>query len=349
MTIHERDPVLRRKLTPRTPPPKEEGPVVVGPAPMLARSFGRAISLSAPLVSEEPDVQRKTASLPELLDSIDPDAFVTLIDGGEGLPALAVIEQEGFATVIEAMTIGRLGSRVPGVRRPTTTDAALLSELLDATFRGLGPEDPCSAIRCTRPVQDHRLLPVLMDETKYDLVSLTSTLVSGGITRGIRILLALPRLKDPDALDPETVEEAKRDWSEAMEEAVMSSPTILRAELGRVTLPLAEVMKLGVGSTLTLPLSNLEEVKLVALDGVTHAIGRLGQTRGMRAIRLTGWPNGTPQHTMIDAMPSGTGGGFGAPALSDMNFGGDFGAGPTEEEEISFPSGIAPMSFDLPE
>ncbi len=331
--------------------------MVIGPAPMLARSFGRAVSLSAPLVSEEPDVQRKTATLPELLDSIDPDAFVTMIDSGEGYPALAIIEQEGFATVIEAMTIGRLGSRAPATRRPTTTDAALLGELLDATFRGLGAEDPCSAIRCGRPVQDHRLLPVLMDEVSYDIVTLNTTLVSGGVTRGMVIMLALPRAASGDEDDPVAVEEAKKDWTDAMEDAVMASPANLRAELGRVTLPLSEVMKLGVGSTLTLPLSNLEEVKLVALDGATHAIGRLGQTRGMRAIRLTGWPNGTPQHTMIDAMPPTASGGFGGQLGHDTaepDFGGGFGAPMVdlpESEEPDFPAGMAgmaPMSLDLP-
>src|SRR5690606_35713705 len=128
------------------------------------------------------------------LDGIDPDAFVTLLGGMDGPPALALVEQEGFATVIEAMTIGRLGTRAPGARRPTTTDAALLGEVLDATLRGLGVEDPLSALRCARPVPDHRLLPVLLDDVTYDMIALTAVLVSGSVSRPLRLMLALPAL-----------------------------------------------------------------------------------------------------------------------------------------------------------
>ncbi|PTX05418.1 hypothetical protein C8N33_101837 [Pararhodobacter aggregans] len=73
MSVHDRDPVLRRKLAPRPPPPSEEAALPAGPAALLARAFGRAISAAAPLVAEEPETHRKQASLAELLDSIDPE------------------------------------------------------------------------------------------------------------------------------------------------------------------------------------------------------------------------------------------------------------------------------------
>jgi len=301
MTAQDRDPVLRRKLSPRPPPlPEAADPV---PAPALARAFGRAVSDAAPLVAEDVVISHGSATLPELLDGLETDAFVTLLSVDTGGPALALIDQEGFATVIEAMTIGRLGPRPPGARRPTPTDAALLAGVIDATLRGLGPEDPLSSVTCTQPVPDHRLLPVLLDDGTYELVTLTAELVSGGVTRAFRLMLALPRVPPSSTPLTEGGEGEARDWTIALEDAVMRAPAVLRAELGRVTLPLAEVLRLGIGSALTLPLSNLEEVRLMGLDGTCPAIGRLGQTRGMRAVRLTGWPGGMPAINMTDAAP----------------------------------------------
>jgi flagellar motor switch protein FliM len=91
-----------------------------------------------------------------------------------------------------------------------------------------------------------------------------------------------------------------------LETAVMRAPASLRAELGRLTLPLSEVLDLGVGGALTLPLSALEEVRLTALDGTEQAVGRLGQSRGMRAIRLTALPSTSPGTSSLgfaDARP----------------------------------------------
>ncbi|MCB1390833.1 MAG: FliM/FliN family flagellar motor switch protein [Rhodobacteraceae bacterium] len=315
MTLHDRDPVLRRKLAPRTPPPATVE--VPGPAAQLSRAFGRAIAAVAPLVAEETAIHHKKASLAELLDSIETDAFVTLLSGGDG-SALALIDQAGFGAVIEAMTMGRLSPRSSAPRRPTPTDAALLARVIDASLRGLEPDDPLAGLSCGRPVPDHRLLPVLMDEGAYDLVALTAVVVSGNVSRPLRLMLAVPR--PTDAPGASTVaEDPVHDWGEALEEAVMRAPASLRAELGRVTLPLAEVLALGVGSALNLPLSNLEEVRLAALDGSVQAIGRLGQTRGMRAVRLTGWPGGMPQAAMIDAAPPGAA----APAMADGQGNGD--------------------------
>jgi len=297
MTLTTRDPVKRRKIVRRPPPPGDEGPPPpAGPVCEIARGFARAVSDCAPLVAEGGVRGHRQVSLAELLDTVDPDAFVALLAPGGGI---AVIDQAGFTTVIEAMTIGRLSPRAPMPRRPTPTDAALLAEVIDATLAMQGAEDPARGLRLHRPVADHRLLAVLLDDTLYDRVTLDVTLVAGEVQRPARILVALPVVTADDREEPASPPSGQRvpvtdDWGARIEASVMAAPASLRAELGRLTLPLSEVLQLGVGSALTLPLSNLEEVRLVALDGAVHAVGRLGQARGMRAVRLTSWPNGIP-------------------------------------------------------
>lgn len=294
MTATTRDPVLRRKIVRRAPDPQAAAPAVSGPAREIVRGFARAVSEHAQLVAEGGARVHGRFSLAELLDSIDPDAFVGLLSPGSGV---AVIDQSGFSALIEAMTIGRLASRAPVSRRATPTDAALLAEVVNAMLAAQPGGDPAQPQTLRRPVPDHRLLPVLLEDGVYDRVSLDVTLVSGTVRRPARVTVALPVSAGQESSVPTGAAATPApvdDWAHRLEASVMTAPASLRAELGRLTLPLSEVLTLGEGSALTLPLSALEEIRMVALDGTVHAVGRLGQARGMRAVRLTSWPNGAP-------------------------------------------------------
>jgi len=306
MNVENRDPVLRRKLAPKADPEPATEPVSTGAAAGLRRAFARAISDAAPLIADAGTVQRQTVSQAELLDMLDGDAFVAVLRDADGETGLAVLDQSGFSAVIEAMTIGRLAPRAPMPRRPTPTDASLLADLLDATLAGLS-EPGSTSLRFHRAVADHRLLAVLVEDITYDFVSANFSLLSGDMERPALVAFALPHHPAQDPADPE--EECDGGvglgWTKTLEAAVMASPATLRAELGRLTMPLSRVLDLGIGDTLTLPLSNLEDIQLVALDGQAQAVGRLGQSRGNRAIRLTCWPGGAPPMAdMINAVAS---------------------------------------------
>ena len=299
MPLDRHEPLLRRKVTPKPPP--AEVPADAGPAAGLVRAVSRILSASTPLMAEDAALHRKTASLAELLDTIEPDAFVVTLSGG-GATGLAVIDLSGFSALVEAMTIGRLASRAPAPRRATTTDSALLTGFLDAVLADLGA-DPVALRRCGRSVPDHRLIGVLLDDGRFDLVALTARLACADVSRPVRLMLALPCVAGDPAVSSKAVADPPA-WDSALEAAVMAAPASLRAELGRITLPLAEVLELGVGSALTLPLSALEDIQLVALDGSTHASGRLGQSRGNRAVRLTRLSGDQPPSPpMQDAAP----------------------------------------------
>lgn len=306
MTIQNRDSVLQRKLAPRTPPAPAEGGESKGPAQGLARALARAVSSQTGLVGEVGALQRRLLSLTEMLDQIDVDSFVGLLRGGPLGPGLVCLDQSGFSGLVEAMTVGRLSARAGAGRRPTPTDSALLAEVVDAALADLGPDDPSSNCRFARPIADHRLLAIVLDETRYDVVSLPFTLVSGDIQRAARLTLAVPHVDPamPEIPAAQIEAASARSWTSTLEANVLGAPAQLRAELGRVTLPLSQVLELGEGGCLTLPLANLEEVRLVSLDGQVQATGRLGQSRGMRAVRLTSWPSGpTPNPPMTDAAP----------------------------------------------
>lgn len=60
----------------------------------------------------------------------------------------------------------------------------------------------------------------------------------------------------------------------------------LEAVIARVKLPLGQVTSLREGDLLPLPLAALDRVGLDSSSGQTVGQGRLGQNRGMRAVRL---------------------------------------------------------------
>ena len=306
MTVQTRETVLRRKLAPPAPDPKASDPAPSGAAQGVGRAFARALSNATPLVADGGVTRRSIVSQSELFDSIESDAFVGLLAAGSAGPALAVLDQSGFSAVIEAMTIGCLGPRAPVTRRATPTDASLLADLIDKTLADLN--DP-AALECRfqSVVPDHRLLAVLLDDVPFDLVVHDLTVLSGDEKRTAQVMLAFPHVVAPVTdvgHEADTGEPEANVWQTALEESVLLAPASLRAELGRVTMPLSEVLELGVGGALTLPLSNLEELQLVALDGTVQAVGRLGQSRGMRAVRLTSWPNGIPPEPKMTEMPA---------------------------------------------
>lgn len=66
----------------------------------------------------------------------------------------------------------------------------------------------------------------------------------------------------------------------------MQADCRLDAVIGRLTLSLRQVMTLAVGETLALPRSALDAISLETIEGQRVAGARLGQHRGMRALKL---------------------------------------------------------------
>ncbi len=294
--------VLRRKLAPRPAAPALDMPFDdIPPDPggrALPRAFGRAASQAAGLVAQGRSRASRTGTLAELLDLVDPLGFVGLLTSADGAPGLVMIDPTGAAALIEAMTIGTLARQPPAPRRPTRTDAALLGDLVDAVLTELDanpdPADDLAPGYCfERRVDDLRLLGVMLEDVDFTLGVLGFDLHADTTSRAGEFIVALPQPAlsfaplEPELPAPSVLDLPDTRWQTALENAVHGAPAELGAALGRVTLPLSEVMALGIGSQLLMPLSLLEEVQLETLDRRTLGHGRLGQFRGQRALRLT--------------------------------------------------------------
>ncbi|MCE6962226.1 FliM/FliN family flagellar motor switch protein [Cereibacter sphaeroides] len=259
----------------------------------LARSGRDAFALAV----EVSGLTSARRSLTELLEMPEARSLYAVLEGpGEAL-GLAALSPPVLSALIEVQTIGRVSAAPTAVRKPTRTDAAMVSGFLDRALADLdqqleAEEDRvwAAGFRYASFLDDPRPLGLLLEDCTYRVLVAEVELALGAKTGPL--LLALPadgrgeRPALPDAEPAGTG--AEPSFSAALSEQVLAADCRLDAVLERLTLPLGTLMGWQVGDVVELPKASLERIAFEGLDGRPVAEGRLGQHRGMRAVRLSG-------------------------------------------------------------
>ncbi len=261
-------------------------------------------------------------SLAELLDMPPDRSFVAMLEGPREAMGLLILAPDVLAGMIERQTLGRVTAQPPEPRRPTRTDAAMVAGLIDASLAALDQalveEDDriwAGGFRYASYLADARPLGLILEDAPYRVMRFEAAL-SGGKKTGT-ILLALPA---EGRGSPPTLRQSKADAEEgarfqtAFADQVLASGATLDAVLARITLPLDEVMALAPGEVLRLGMVSVDRIDIDGLNGVRLGGGKLGQNRGMRAVRLANTqavPRGTgalsPGLAMLDVAMARTG------------------------------------------
>ena len=235
-------------------------------------------------------------SLAELAELVPDRALIAVLDGpAEGLGAI-ILSQPILAGFIEAQTIGRIRAQDLAPRKPTRTDAAMVVSIIDAALTALEQSltDEADLVwaggfRYASFLDDPRPLTLLLEDAPLRLLRADVSL-AGGLRTG-EILLALPA----EGRGPRPATLAMADapinhghaFAQGLADRINGAPTRVEAVLGRLTMPLAHVMALTEGMILPLQDAALDRISLEGLDGRRVAEGKLGQNRGMRAVRLS--------------------------------------------------------------
>lgn len=246
---------------------------------------------------EVPALRLTRSSLAELLEAPPDLSLLAVLEGpGEGL-GLLVISPPVLHAMIEVQTIGRVSASLPVARRPTRTDAAMVAGLIDAALVGLEQILAQEAdlvwaggFRYASFLDDPRPLGLLLEDCAYRVLRADVALAGGAREGGV--ILALPaegRGATPALATPQPAEDALAGpaFTRALAEQVEGAGAVLEAVLTRVTLPLSAVMALHPGEVLALPAAALDRISFEGIDGRRVAEGKLGQNRGLRALRLT--------------------------------------------------------------
>ncbi|WP_323005665.1 flagellar motor switch protein FliM [Pseudorhodobacter sp.] len=256
----------------------------------LARAAYDAIGIELGLV----ELSQNRSSLAELLDLPPDRALVAMLEGPKDGLGLLMIAPDILAGILEMQMVGRIGKTPPLVRRPTRTDAAMVSGIINSALRGLEVElfqsDDliwAGGFRYASFLEDARPLPLLLEDVTYQVLKIDISLAEGARTG--HILLALPadgRGEVPKAASPPPSRAAELVFKAAMNAQVLEANAELIAVLARISLPLEALLNLKVGDHMALGAAALDQIDLVGLDGKRLASGKLGQNSGLRAVRL---------------------------------------------------------------
>lgn len=260
-------------------------------------SLARAARDVLKLPLEVTSLRLTRGSLAELLELPLEMSLLAVLEGpAEGI-GLLVLSPAVLQAMIEVQTVGRVSASPPPARRPTRTDAAMVAGLIDTALAGLETSLAQEAdlvwaggFRYASFLDDPRPLGLLLEDCSYRILRAEVALADGA--RGGGVILALPtegRGAKPALLAPQPEEEAMAGFAftRALAEQVEGSGAVLQAVLARIMLPLASVMALQPGEVLALPSAALDRIGFEGIDGRRVAEGRLGQNRGLRALRLT--------------------------------------------------------------
>ena len=253
------------------------------------------------------ELTQTQVSLNEVLETPMQRALILMLQGaGDGM-GLMIVSGQMLAAMVEMLTLTHLTPDTPDaadLRKPTRTDAAMAVEFVDAALAGLegivaegglGPSNHWAVgYRYAAFIEDPRPLHLMLEEGEYHFFAAELALEDGA--RKGNIWLALPALSAPlaalepvpdlPAFDPPAAL-ADDPFTEDLAAQVQELPVQLDASLAQISLPLDRLMSLQAGEVLPLPLANLDQITLHGLDGRAMGRARLGQNRGMRALRIT--------------------------------------------------------------
>ncbi|GHE06277.1 hypothetical protein U879_07215 [Defluviimonas sp. 20V17] len=275
------------------------------------------------------DLTDSRHALAELLDMVPDHAFLAILEGpAEGLGLVAVAPPV-LSGIVEVQTTGRLAKDERPPRKPTRTDAAMTVGLIDKALTELRDElagTPdivwAGGFHFASFLDDPRPLGLLLEDIPYRVFTVTVALADGA--RSGAIVLALPaegRGAPPvqAAVDRPDVHE-HQEWTRALEDAVMAAEAEISAVLHRLRVPLSAVMQLSQGDMIPIPAAQLERIELEAIDGRRLGAGRLGQNRGMRAVRLTLMPQSRSSDAGADMPVAAKGAALPATPEADLGF-----------------------------
>ncbi|WP_333817788.1 FliM/FliN family flagellar motor switch protein [Tabrizicola sp.] len=283
--------VIRRKID-RARPTQAEG------APGADRGWRLALARAArDAMGLDLDFRSLTIarqSLAEILETVPDRALLALLDGPQGGLGVIMLGATVTATFIEKQTLGRLSAQPPVPRKASRIDAAMVAGVIDRALQGLDEalvEEAdlvwAGGFRYASYLEDARPLGLMLEDEAYRVLSAEVVLGDGG--REGRVILVLPaagRGASP-VLAPDIAEADIPQFTEALSAQVMQAGCRLDAVIGRLVLPLHQIMALQVGEVLMLPTAGLDRVSLETVEGRHLVPARLGQHRGMRALKLS--------------------------------------------------------------
>lgn len=232
--------------------------------------------------------------LAEVLETAPQGGLIAVLEGPKAALGVLMLGADVLAGMIEAQTTGIVSSGPVEGRRPTRTDAAMVAGTIDSALaeleRGLGDLAEggwALGYRYASFLEDLRPLGLLLEDAPFKVLRCEVSLALGA--KSGTVFLALPDAPPRAGADTDPAQgdgEAAR-FAEDLSAHVLAATGQLDGVLARISLTLAGVMDLEAGQILGLGTASVGNITLEGMDGRRLWEGKLGQSRGQRAVRLT--------------------------------------------------------------
>ncbi len=266
-----------------------------GPEKAWRMALARAARDHLKLAMDVTRLSMDRVSLAELLELAPERGLISVLEGPGQALGVMLIAPDVMAGLIEAQTTGVVTPAAAPDRRPTRTDAAMTAGLIDGAMaelerglRDLNGEEWALGYRYSSFLEDIRPLGLLLEDIPFRLLRAEVSLAMGA--KSGAIFMALPA--DLRAVSKEPAHELRAAaeavlFAQDFTERVLGADCLLDGVLARVSLTLAQVMDFEVGQIVPLGAASVERISLEGMDGRKLWEGRLGQNRGLCAVRLT--------------------------------------------------------------
>ncbi|WP_458790120.1 FliM/FliN family flagellar motor switch protein [Yoonia sp. MH D7] len=251
----------------------------------MTRAADKAIGL--PLTVS--NVGEEFLQLDAVIEALPASHLYAALVKGCDVVGLVGLDAQMRAAVIEIQTIGSLTKNPQLDRPPTSTDMMLaapicekLLALLPETTTGSELEGWAADVTLGAVFDSLRAAGLALEENDYRLMRLTLDFSVAG--RQGEIILALPNHTSQPVAPVEEAGDAG--WNAKMDRAVAAAPATLNAILCQMKLSIGKVDGMQVGDVLPLYGATVSSVRLFAPDGVEVGTAKLGQSGGMRAVRI---------------------------------------------------------------
>lgn len=291
--------ILRRMIGGATPaddaPPLRAGGIIRAWPLALARAARDGLGQGAQAGSAD----LSTRSLAEVIELAPDLPLVAMLEGAGDDLGVLFLSQPVMAALIEAQTTGRITPAAPDPRKPTRTDAAMVAGFVDrvlgALDAALAEEDDliwAGGYRYASFLDEVRPLGLILEDQPFKVLRIDLSFGDGA--RSGPLVLALPAdsarrragQRRPPPAEAAPAGAQANPPAAVLGDRVLGVEAVVQAVLTRRRMRLADVLALAVDQVIPLPEASLAEIEVQGLNGVTLARGRLGQTRGLRAVRL---------------------------------------------------------------
>lgn len=253
----------------------------------LRLAFARAAADTAGLPLAVIGATQARCALENLGALLSGDRLHLLLDGPDGRSGGLSLDRACTNALVQQQTTGQVGTGDPPARPFTATDAALVAPVADALLGRAATlvEAPADrgcleGYRFGARMEDLRTLILALDADRFRVFDLTVEIAAGQFQGNLCLVL-------PDLVGAAGEETAKL-RGPGLEQSFGALRAELTAVIGRLRVPLSTLSQMQKGDTLELTQGQIDRTDLVAINGRKVAIGRLGQSGGLRAVRLAG-------------------------------------------------------------